>query len=367
MREVVIDEGAYRSADQVHAHLKSALSLPEYYGANLSALADCLEDIDQPTCIRTLDPAVPISAELADFYRRLRAVLERCAAHNPLLTVIVGEPREEPGTRGGLAQPAVVGVAQCQHPADGNVVALVERFAERARGRGADLLVFPENLMTPYELPAEEFCARAQTLEGPFCRAVDDVARRFGLWLIYTANEANPHGRPFNTAVVTDSSGRQRGSYRKVHLFDVGRYRESDKTAAGSGPFAPIATPAGMVGLGVCYDLRFPEPARTLALAGAQVLVFPSAWVDGPGKLRHWETLLAARAIENEVFTVGCCRCDRGYLGQSRIYGPTGECLAAGGDGEELLCAPLDLSQVEQARHAIPVLAHRRPDLYGNS
>ena len=95
--------------------------------------------------------------------------------------------------------------------------------------------------------------------------------------------------------------------YRKTHLFDAFSWKESDSTLPGEVLHEPVNTPLGKAGLGTCYDLRFPEPARIQALKGAEVLIYPSAWVDGPDKFMQWEALLRARAIENTVFTIGCC------------------------------------------------------------
>lgn len=101
-----------------------------------------------------------------------------------------------------------IGLAQTCHPDDGDVVGLVERWAFNAKRRGVDLLVFPESLMTRYELALGQFEAEAQPLDGPFASAMNDIARRAGLWMVYTVNEKNPDSlKPFNTAVVVDDGG----------------------------------------------------------------------------------------------------------------------------------------------------------------
>ena len=142
--------------------------------------------------------------------------------------------------------------------------------------------------------------------------------------------------------------------------------------AAGSEFMRPVETPFGRIGVAICYDLRFPEQARAAALAGADLLVYPSAWVDGPRKVDQWRTLLAARAIENELFVAGLSRCDRAfgdaerdYAGHSCIFGPLGDQIAAADHAEEeLLVADIDLSEIAHARAAMPVLDHRREDVY---
>lgn len=298
----------------------------------------------------------------------------------------------------GFTVEFTLGLAQCCHGADASVdaaVNLVDKWCARAKEQQVDLLVFPESLMTRYETDRHAFLAEAQPLNGPFCQAVDALAKKHGLWLVYTVNEVNDMGKaavsagesgaadagcasaapdanrasaapanPFNTAVLVDSSGEKRGVYRKVHLFDTSFTRESDRMASGNKLFEPVCTPFGRIGLAICYDLRFPEVARCAALAGCEVLIVPAAWVDGPSKATQWKTLLAARAIENEMFVAGVSRADAGYVGQSCVFGPSGVSLAAGGSEEELVIARIDREALVRARKSMPVFSHRKPELY---
>ena len=256
-------------------------------------------------------------------------------------------------------------LAQCAHPEDGDVLAMADSWADRAQAAGADMLAFPECLMTPYEKEPEEFAASAQTLDGDFSRGMDAMARRHGLWIVYTVNELNlDGGRPYNTAVVTGSDGIKRARYRKVHLFDAGDYRESSKMSAGDSIFEPTDTPFCRLGLGICYDLRFPELALKQALSGCELIVYPAAWVAGEGKVGQWQTLLRARAIENGMFVAGLCRVGSNCIGNSLVVGPAGETVARAGDGEELLLCEIDPEEVASTRRKMPSLQHRRPDLY---
>lgn len=260
-------------------------------------------------------------------------------------------------------------LAQCVHPADGNVVAQVRSYARQAADQGADLLVFPESLMTPYEKEKGAFLAEAEPLNGPFALAVDAIAQEYGLWMVYTVNEKNQregaaNRNPFNTAVVVDPAGKKQGVHRKTHLFDTDFTKESDRMASGDALFTPIDTPFCRLGVGICYDLRFPEVARHAALAGANLMLYPAAWVDGPGKADHWRTLLRARAIENEMFVAGVCRADAGRIGQSLVAGPRGEVIAQAGRRQQLLVTKVDNAEIETVRAAMPVFDHRRPELY---
>lgn len=261
----------------------------------------------------------------------------------------------------------VLGLAQCCHPAVAGttaVLGMAEDWCKRAQQQGVQVLVFPESLMTRYEEGLAAFHDAAQPLDGPFCSAMDALAAKYGLWLVYTANERNDAGNPFNTAVLVGSDGVKRGVYRKVHLFDTDFTRESDRMAPGSCLFEPVDTPFGRIGLSICYDLRFPEVARFAALRGCQVLINPAAWVDGPLKAQQWRTLLSARAIENEIFVAGVSRDDSGYIGRSVVFGPDGVAIAEGGAAEELVVATVDLSAIDEVRSRMPVLQHRRPQLY---
>lgn len=260
-----------------------------------------------------------------------------------------------------------IGLAQVCHPADGDAASLVGRYAAMAADEGVDLLVFPESLMSRYELEKGDFMAQSQEVGGYFCREVEGIAAHYGLWIVYTMNEKNPSSpdaKPFNTAILVDAVGIRRGVYRKVHLFDTDFTRESDRMSAGDSIFKPVSTPFGKIGLGICYDLRFPELARAQACAGCDIMIYPSAWVDGPGKAEQWKALLAARAVENQVIAVGVSRADEGYAGSSCVCLPSGDVLAQAGSGEQLLTCEIDTSILDPARKAMPILEHRRTDLY---
>ncbi|MGI6045243.1 MAG: carbon-nitrogen hydrolase family protein [Eggerthellaceae bacterium] len=258
-----------------------------------------------------------------------------------------------------------IGLAQTRRPEDGDMLACARHFADQAKKEGVDILVFHEAFMNPYELNVEEFLAAAESLDGPYASAMDSLAKEFGFYLVYCVNEKNAAGdKPYNTTVMTDDSGTQIGVYRKIHLFDAGHYHESAKMTPGDKLSHPITTPFGKIGLGICYDLRFPEFARKAALEGCELLIYPSAWVAGPHKREQWETLLRARAIENEIFVAGVSRADSNYVGSSLVIDPFGRILARGTMGNDLICAEIDFDVVKEARAKIPVFNHRRIDLY---
>lgn len=288
-----------------------------------------------------------------------------------------------------------LGLAQCHHAEDGDAVALVRRWAHRAKDADVDLLVFPESLMSRYEMERRAFIAASQPIGGVFSQAVEDIAAQTGLWIAYTMNERADEGAkpscgaaadafsgerastsgdascdaasdkpPYNTAILVDDQGERRMVYRKVHLFDTDFTQESLRMSAGDVLADPVQTPFGRVGMAICYDLRFPEVARRAALLGCDLMLYPAAWVAGEDKVRQWKTLLAARAIENQMFVAGLSRSDEGYIGCSCVFDSYGNVVAEAGEGEELLTCTLDVAALEPARANMPVLRHRRPDVY---
>mgnify|MGYP002509763974 CR=1 FL=1 len=230
-----------------------------------------------------------------------------------------------------------IALAQCRRPEDGDVVRNARAFVRRAAGAGADLIVFPEAFMSRFDGSVERFCAASQPLDGAFPQAIDALANEFNLWVAYTISEHNPGGLPFNTAIITDASGAQRGAYRKTHLFDKQGERESAYTAAGDALMPPIKAPFATIGLAICYDLRFPEVTAAAAANGADLMLFPSAWVDGPDKVNQWKTLLRERAAENAIHVAGVSSVDPNRAGHSCVFAPDGTLLAEAGANEELL------------------------------
>lgn len=237
---------------------------------------------------------------------------------------------------------------------------------------GASLVIFPEVFMShfPIGTPKDVSLRDAEPVDGPFVQGMAELARRFGVWLIFGIREAveDPEEqRVYNTTVVIDSEGRTVSAYRKTHLFDAFGYNESRNIKPGDTLFEPIETPFGKIGLFVCYELRFPEIARHQAMHGADILIVPSGWVRGPLKELHWSNLVTTRAIENTVFVVACGKVsDNFYIGQSMVVDPMGVTMVAGPETEALIPCRIDLKRVEEVRAKLPSYVHRRPELYGS-
>jgi deaminated glutathione amidase len=225
---------------------------------------------------------------------------------------------------------------------------------------GVDLVIFPEVFQRDFGPVGDDLAPYAEAIDGPFAREVARVAADREAVVVAGMVEATG-GEPFNTLVAADGTGASvPRAYRKIHLYDSFGYRESDRLTAG--PITPtvIDVAGAKVGLMTCYDLRFPELARALVDAGAEILVLPAAWVAGERKIDHWRTLVRARAIENTVFVAACGQPAPRYSGHSLVVDPLGDVLAEAGEGEEILTASLSRSRLDEARSVNPSLANRR-------
>jgi len=228
-----------------------------------------------------------------------------------------------------------------------------------------DLVIFPEAFARDFGPAGSDVSAFAEPLDGPFARAVEGAAQAHATTVVAGMFEtSHDPGRPFNTLVVR---GGATAAYRKIHLYDSFGYRESDRLLAGE--TAPVVVDVGgwSVGLMTCYDLRFPEHARLLVEAGAEVLVVPSAWVAGERKVDHWRTLVRARAIENTVFVAAAAQPGPRYSGHSMLVDPLGDVLGEAAEGAAgVVAAVLDREVLARARRTNPSLANRRLEVRGS-
>jgi predicted amidohydrolase len=243
---------------------------------------------------------------------------------------------------------------------------------DRAAGTGARLVALPE--VWTYLGPNEGNRDAAEPIPGPTIARLAERARRHGIYLhcgsIYEAVPGEP--RLFNTTVVLDPSGEIVAKYRKIHMYDVvldgvATYQESATNAPGD-EIVTFDLDGITVGLTICYDLRFPELFRILALRGAEVIVLPAAFVMMTGK-DHWEVLIRARAIENQVFMVapdqvGTHPPGKWCYGRSMIVDPWGTVVTTASDAETVIVADLDRALLRKVRRQVPSLANRLPDRY---
>lgn len=243
---------------------------------------------------------------------------------------------------------------------------LVASCTAAAAERGADLVVFPEATMRCFGRSLSEV---AEPLDGPWARALADIARRHQV--VVAAGMFTPavSGRVANTVRIVG-----RGldtSYDKIHLFDAFGFCESDTVAAGTSPLV-VQISGVMVGFATCYDVRFPGLFTALAERGAQVICLPASWGAGPGKLEQWRLLVRARALDSTTFVAAAAQADPASvgapthgrapmgIGHSLAASPLGEVIAELGPEPDLLVVDLDPALVARARDALPVLANRR-------
>ena len=242
---------------------------------------------------------------------------------------------------------------------------------EAARAQGAAVAVLPENFAFMGAHERDKLAVAEAEGRGPIQDFLAQAARRLGLWLVagtVPLKTADPQ-RVAAACLVFDAGGARVARYDKIHLFDVdvpdgGAYRESASIAPGPATPVVVETPAGPLGLSVCYDLRFPELFRQLVAAGAEILAVPSAFTDRTGAA-HWEPLLRARAIENQCYVVapgqwGEHPGGRRTWGHSMLLDPWGRVLAQHGDGTGVVTAEVAREPLRALRKSFPVLAHRR-------
>jgi predicted amidohydrolase len=250
-------------------------------------------------------------------------------------------------------------------------LAAAERLVRAAAADGAEFVALPEkwNLLAG----GQELVAGAEPLDGPSLTSAREWARDLGIHLLAgSISERGGEGeKASNTSVLIGPEGDDLAVYRKIHMFDVDAggvsYRESEFERPGS---EPVTASLGELtaGLTVCYDLRFPELFRILALRGARLIAVPSAFTLATGR-DHWEVLLRARAIENQLFVIapnqwGEAPPHYSSFGRSAIVDPWGVVLASAPDGEGFAAADLDFAAQNRVRESLPSLANRRPDAY---
>jgi deaminated glutathione amidase len=237
----------------------------------------------------------------------------------------------------------------------------IRQLMETAALGNADLLVLPESSLYAGTEPPAVLAEVAEPLDGPFISGVGALAKGLRLPVVVGTTEANPNGLPYNTLVALDAEGAVQGTYRKLHLYDAFGYRESDGISQGTiGEPYLFSTGQLRMGMLTCYDLRFPESARYLVDAGANVLLLPAMWIVGPGKEDHFITLVRARAIENTSYVVAANQCGPLATGYSVVVDPFGVVIANAGETPGVVFAELEPERIASVRIRVPSLRNRR-------
>ena len=242
-------------------------------------------------------------------------------------------------------------------------------FLRQARQQGASLAVLPENFAWMGPEPAAAAIAETAS-DGPIQQFLHDISRETGLHIIAGSIRlhANERGMVSNSCLVYDDKGQQLSRYDKIHLFDAvvasgEAYRESDTFVAGN-RVVDCTSPAGQVGLTICYDLRFPALFSQLREQGAQLITVPAAFTHTTGQA-HWQPLLRARAIENQAYILAAAQTGkhptgRSTYGHAMIIDPWGKVLANAGTEPGFATAEINLELLKQLRQNMPVSRHQR-------
>lgn len=265
-------------------------------------------------------------------------------------------------------------LAMCQMPVGENKGENIRRallMVEQAKKQGANLAVLPEMFNCPYD--SKRFAEYAESREsGNTLASVSEAAKASGIYIVAGSIPEAEDGRLYNTSFVFGPSGELAARHRKLHLFDIDvpgkiAFRESEVLTPGQ-EVTLFDTPWCRIGLAICYDLRFPELSRLMALKGAGLIILPGAFnmTTGPA---HWDILIRARSVDNQVYFAAVSPArdtGSGYVayGHSMVSNPWGEVIARAGEGEELVLADMDLKEIDRVRRELPLLSHRRTDIY---
>ncbi|RBQ23038.1 Nitrilase [Candidatus Methanobinarius endosymbioticus] len=250
---------------------------------------------------------------------------------------------------------------------------------ENANKEDVDLVILPEMFNCPYE--NEKFVEYSESKYDSYTlNSIGNIANSENIHILTGSipekelDKKNNLEKIYNTSFLLDNNGEILGYHRKMHLFDIDvkdniYFKESDTLSAGN-RITVIDTKSklGKIGIGICYDIRFPELSRLMALEGAKIIIFPGAFnlTTGPA---HWEILFKTRALDNQVFTIGVSpaldkKANYNAYGHSLIIDPWGEIIKGGNFEEELIFAEIDLDKIKTVREELPLLKNRRTDIY---
>lgn len=244
-------------------------------------------------------------------------------------------------------------------------------YIEKIKAENPDFVILPEMFCCPYQ--TENFPVYAEKEGGPSWQAMSDYARKYHIYLIAgSMPEADDVGNVYNTSYIFDRDGKQIGKHRKAHLFDInvknGQYFKESDTLTSGDHATVFDTEFGKMGVMICYDIRFPEFARTMVLDGARMIFVPAAFnmTTGPA---HWELTFRARALDNQIYMLGCAPArdtQAGYIswGHSIVTDPWGKVMEQLDEKEGILIEEIDLDREEQIREQLPLLKHRKSEMY---
>ncbi|QEK12852.1 carbon-nitrogen hydrolase family protein [Crassaminicella thermophila] len=245
-----------------------------------------------------------------------------------------------------------------------------EKMIREAVRNGSQLIILPEMFNCPYE--NKYFPLFAENYPGKTTNALSNLAKTLGVYIIGGSIPEKDKDIIYNTSYIFDKKGNMIGKHRKVHLFDVDveggiKFKESDSLGYGE-KVTVVDTEYCKIGVAICYDMRFPELMRLMALEGAEIIVVPAAFnmTTGPA---HWDILLRARALDNQVYFIAASpsrNMEAAYhaYGHSSIVNPWGEIISKADENECIIYGEIDFEKIKKVRKELPLLKHRRTDLY---
>ncbi|KAK3853145.1 hypothetical protein Pcinc_040301, partial [Petrolisthes cinctipes] len=250
-----------------------------------------------------------------------------------------------------------------------NIKRAVQLIREAAGG-GAQLIALPECFNSPYG--TKYFPQYAESVPGESTEALGEAAKKFGVFVVGGSVPEKDGDKLYNTCTVWGPQGNMIAKHRKVHMFDINvpgqiTFRESDNLSPGN-KFTTVDLPNCKIGIGICYDMRFPEMAHIYSQMGCKLLLYPGAFnmTTGPA---HWELLQRGRALDNQVYVAAISPArdpDASYIawGHSSVVSPWGEVISTCDEEEAIIYADVDLDYVNKVRQMIPTLTQKRNDLY---
>ena len=246
-----------------------------------------------------------------------------------------------------------------------------ELMINKAVDKNSDFIVLPEMFNCPYSNDKFiEYCENEKTSQTLF--KISELSSKNNVYILAGSIPEKEKGKLYNTSYLFDRNGKIIAKHRKMHLFDIDvkgkiSFRESDVLTAGNN-ITVVDTEFGKIGIGICYDIRFPELARLMTLKGASILFYPGAFnmTTGPA---HWELLFRSRALDNQVYCIGVApalNMNASYhsFGHSIITNPWGEIIAEASEKEELIISEINLNEIKKIREELPLLKNKREDLY---
>ena len=245
----------------------------------------------------------------------------------------------------------------------------IMNYISKAAQNKAVLVAFPEFMMfyTNLSQTSKQLASLAEPINGNFVNEIAKTAKENHIEVIGSFYETSPKkDRVYDTSFVIDKLGKVISTYRKIHLYDALGFKESKKMIPGSKITKPVKTSIGKIGMMICYDLRFPEMARSLAASGSEILVVPSAWVNGDMKEEHWLTINKTRAIENGCYVVAPNQVGNIYCGRSVVVDPYGKILLDMKKKQAIGYVEIKLKRIKEIRKVLPLLKNRRTDVYSN-